>query len=53
MGDRINPPFCDCPDGYYDDGISENCTKCDITCSKCNIEGCLECAENRIGPFYK
>jgi hypothetical protein len=24
-GDRINPPFCKCKEGYFDDGLNENC----------------------------
>ncbi|KAM3133408.1 hypothetical protein pb186bvf_014412 [Paramecium bursaria] len=26
-GNRINPPNCDCPNGYFDDFVSPNCRK--------------------------
>lgn len=35
--------FCLCPDGQYDDEISENCVNCDDSCNLCNISTCLQC----------
>jgi hypothetical protein len=41
-----------CPDGYYDDGISEECQPCGLTCTNCeSAYVCKTCAENRFGPI--
>ncbi|EAR92769.2 EGF-like domain protein (macronuclear) [Tetrahymena thermophila SB210] len=43
---------CDCIDGYFDDGKSKECQKCDDNCLSCNQKGkCLQCASNNINNF--
>lgn len=52
MADRINPPDCLCPPGYFDDGVNTTCLPCDITCTTCESSlVCLTCAGNREGPI--
>jgi proprotein convertase subtilisin/kexin type 5 len=49
--DRINPPTCHCPKGFYDDGTSPKCKECDCTCATCNKSGsCLKCSGIRVLP---
>lgn len=37
---------CDCDDGYFDDGTSENCIPCDASCLTCtnSAENCTSCS---------
>ncbi len=37
--------------GYFDDGESEECAKCDITCRTCNGLTNSECLECNIENF--
>jgi hypothetical protein len=41
-------PDCGCPYGYYDDGQNEACQVCSYKCPVCELEGCIECIENRV-----
>ncbi|CAD8151299.1 unnamed protein product [Paramecium octaurelia] len=47
---RINPPTCNCMDGYYEDE-QFMCLSCASQCSTCIIEAdnCLSCNQGRIG----
>ena len=50
-GNRINPPFCTCPDGSFEDNASVICLTCPnycVTCSAATI--CLSCPSDRNGP---
>lgn len=47
---RILPPSCNCPDGYSEINEEEECLLCDVTCRECNLDGCISCAANRVGP---
>ncbi|KAL4454000.1 hypothetical protein ABPG74_003883 [Tetrahymena malaccensis] len=43
---------CDCIDGYYDDGKSKECQKCDEKCFSCTQKGkCLKCLSNDSNNF--
>lgn len=47
-GNRINPPTCNCPVGFADDGVSQNCTvlSCFYRCSTCSgpdLDDCSAC----------
>ena len=48
-GNRINTPNCICPAGYFDDGVSLNCTACAVTdCRTCLPDGtCQQCMPGR------
>lgn len=48
----MNAPYCLCPDGFYDDGVSDECQPCGLTCSSCESAFiCKLCSENRFGPI--
>ncbi|KAM3143284.1 hypothetical protein pb186bvf_004616 [Paramecium bursaria] len=48
---RINPPLCNCDDGYYEE--SSICIKCSDQCETCiSKTDCIICAANRIRPPF-
>lgn len=47
-GDRLNNPICTCPDGYYEDDVSINCTVCYGNCATCDKDKCYTCLGNRV-----
>ncbi|CAD8134634.1 unnamed protein product [Paramecium pentaurelia] len=51
---RVNPPTCDCIDGYYEDE-QFNCQICDSKCNTCFQESsnCLTCKPGRIDKDCK
>lgn len=49
-----NTCLCDANGGFYDDGSSINCSKCDYTCASCSGPGggaCLTCSSSSYRTF--
>ena len=46
--DDPNGPYCICEDGFYGNGIDEECQACPIGCLTCSSDSvCLTCASSR------